>query len=215
VPPTPSSPGGHFRRFIPIAAVVVLVCAATSLYHLGSFLCREDPLDRADAIFVLAGTRMERPLEAADLYLQGYAPYVVLTRDIPDSGVLVLERRGLTFPSDAELARDTLVRLGVPPAAILLLPRNHDSTREEVQTLRELVDQRHWKRIIIVTSKLHTRRAAFAARRALVGTSATIVIRATRYDPADPAHWWRVRRDLRNVLFESQKLVAYWLSVGS
>ena len=40
------------------------------LYYGGRYLQHEDPLQKADAIFVLSGTRLERPLEAMDLYNQ-------------------------------------------------------------------------------------------------------------------------------------------------
>jgi uncharacterized SAM-binding protein YcdF (DUF218 family) len=214
VPPSPNRQGGQLRRIIRLVAVVALAAVSYACYQIGTFLYAEDPLRRADAIFVLAGTRMERPLEAADLYLKGWAPQIVLTEEVPDSGVTALERRGMPLPTNAEIARDVMVKLGVPPAAIEILPEIHDSTAHEAETFRETAVSRRWTRIIVVTSKFHTRRGGFAVRRALNGSGVEVVMRGSTYDRADPHHWWRTRADVRWVASESQKLAAYALGLG-
>ena len=180
----------------------------------GRYLQHEDPLQKADAIFVLAGTRMERPLEAVDLYKEGWAPVVVLSPGRPEWTEGMLRARGIRFPSDVELERDALVQLGLPAAAIVATNGYVDNTAQEANLLRAMVFAHHWRRVIIVTSKYHTRRAAFAFRRGLEGTGAEVVMRATRYDSSDPARWWRIRSDLRFAGSEWQKLVAYRLGLG-
>ena len=67
------------RRTILALLVLAVLAAVWFLYYGGRYLQHEDPLQKADAIFVLAGTRAERPLEAIDLYKEGYAPIVVLS----------------------------------------------------------------------------------------------------------------------------------------
>jgi uncharacterized SAM-binding protein YcdF (DUF218 family) len=68
--------------------------------------------------------------------------------------------------------------------------------------------------VIVVTSKLHTRRAGAIMRRAVEGSGAEIIMHASVLDPTDPDHWWRDHNDARSVLFETQKLAAYLLGVG-
>ena len=58
------------RRTLLALVLVAVVAAGWFLYYGGRYLQHEDPLQKSDAIFVLAGTRAERPLEAVDL-LQG------------------------------------------------------------------------------------------------------------------------------------------------
>lgn len=181
---------------------------------LGRFLYVEDPLHPADAIFVLAGTYLERPLEAADLYKTGYAPRVILSSEIMDGGELALMRRGIDVLSRAEVARDLLARIGVPPERITVLEPIHNSTSDEARSLRDLATLHHWRSVIVVTSKLHTRRARLAIRSVANGSDLQILIRATRYDQADPEHWWRSRSDLRLTISETQKLLAYALGWG-
>ena len=70
------------------------LAAVWLLYYGGRYLQHEDPLQKADAIFVLAGTRLERPFEAVDLYKEGYAPIIVLSPGRPEAGEARRQERG-------------------------------------------------------------------------------------------------------------------------
>jgi len=102
-------------------------------------------------------------------------------------------------------------QLGVPASAILQPPESVDNTGQEANMLRAMAQERHWRRVIVVTSKYHTRRAGFAFRRGLEGTGAVPIVRASRYDASDPAQWWRRRADFRFAGSEWVKLLFYRL----
>ncbi len=206
-------PGARLVGRALVFGLVGLGAILAILPFVGRFLYTEDPLQRADAIYVLAGTLAERPLEAFDLYRAGYAPLIVLSREARDGGQLALARRGIDAPDNADAARALLERLGVPAAGIIVLPNFNDSTADEAASLRGLVRNRRWHRVILVTSKMHTRRARMAMTRELAGLDVEVIARGSRYDLADPAHWWRRRGDARFVLWETEKYVAYWLGV--
>ncbi len=200
-----------------LAAFVLLLAIAGGAWFVvygGRHLQHEDHLVKADAIFVLAGTRLERPLEAVDLFKEGYAPVVVLSPGRPEPGERLVRARGIRFPTDAELVRDAMVQMGIPAAAVVATDGYVDNTAQEANLLRGMVQARGWRRVIVITSKYHTRRTAFAFRRGLEGTGAQAVIRASRHDPSDPARWWRFRADFRFVTNEWQKLIAYRLGLG-
>jgi uncharacterized SAM-binding protein YcdF (DUF218 family) len=108
-----------------------------------------------------------------------------------------------------------MVQLGIPASAIVAEDGSMDNTAEEANMLRAMVRARGWHRVIVVTSKYHVRRAGFAFRRGLEGTGAVPIMRASRYDPFDPAHWFRHRADLRYGGSEWIKLVVYWLGLGA
>jgi uncharacterized SAM-binding protein YcdF (DUF218 family) len=196
-----------------VLLVLVVLTVIGFVYYGGRYLQHEDPLRKADAIFVLAGTRAERPLEAIDLYKEGYAPIVILSPGIVEDAEVLLRTRGVRFPRQDELQRDALLQSGLPAAAILSTGGYVDNTAQEANLLRAIVQARGWRRVIVVTSKYHTRRAAFAFKRGLEGTGAEPIIRASRYDASDPARWWRYRSDVRFVLSEWQKLLAYRLGL--
>ena len=215
MPPLQPHTGGAFRRILILLCIATLGGGAYAFVHLGSFLTHEDPLLKGDAIFVLAGTRMLRPLEAADLYREGYAPLIVMTRDTVEPAVQVVARRGVRMEADAERARDVFLAMGIPGEAIVIPDRIHDSTAAEAVTLREMAERRGWRRIIVVTSRFHLRRAAFAIRRELRRTDLQVVMRASRYDPLHPDQWWTRRAEVRWILSELPKLGAYVLGLGA
>jgi uncharacterized SAM-binding protein YcdF (DUF218 family) len=214
VPPTTPPAVGRFRRTLWIAVVIALALGVAGFVCLGTFLVREDVLQPSDAIFVLGGSDMNRPLEAGDLYLAGYGKRIVLSSENRDEAATRLRARGIHYPLDSELAREALNAYGVPANAIESPPRTHDNTAAEAVTLRELARAHAWTHVIVVTEKYHTRRAGFAMRRALRGAGITVIMRASRYDPSEPERWWRHRSDIRSVMLETPKLAAYLLGLG-
>jgi len=209
VPPAAPPRGGVLRRVLLICTLAGLAGGAYVFDHLGVYLSREDPLVKADAVYILAGTRMLRPLEGADLVLAGYAPLLVMTRDTSDPAMPIVAERGHVIEADVERARDIFANMGIPRDRILIPPRPHDSTADEAITLRELALAHGWRRVIVVTSTFHLTRAGFAMRRELAGTNVEVVMRKSRYDPSVPEHWWRGRAEARWVMSELPKLIAY------
>jgi len=203
------------RLLVRLAALAafLLIIAAVAAPRLGTWLVVEDPLQKADAIFVLGGTLFERPIEAVDLYHEGWAPRMLLTRQIGDEGEAELRRRGVVYQREIDMQVDVLMRLGVPRAAIEILAEQN-STKDEAETLREVVVANRWTRVIVVTSKQHTRRARLVMNRRLADTGAQAILRASRYDRSDVDGWWRNRSTLRFTLFETQRLIAYWLRIA-
>jgi uncharacterized SAM-binding protein YcdF (DUF218 family) len=209
---------GRLRLTLPRAllALVLLVTSAAALAfpRAGSYLVETDPLSKSDVLYVLAGTKIERALEAVDLYKAGFAPEVLLSPGRREPAELMLRARGVKLPSDSEIVRDTITQLGVPPSVVVMPDGSVDNTAQEADLLRQLAAERGWHSVIVVTSKYHSRRSAFAFRRALRDTDVRIEVAPTRYDPSDPQHWWRNRADLRWVLLEWEKLVLYRLGLS-
>lgn len=213
------SPSFPVRRRLQLAFIlaILLITAAgvTAFFELGRFMAAEDPLQKADAIFVFSGTRVERPLEAYDLYRAGYAPRIVVTRAVAEQAMSFVEEKGVRIASDFDLNRTVLLQLGVPESALITPMRIHDNTAEEAETLHELVQRYHWQTIILVSSKYHLRRVALATRRELAGTGVTLIRRGSRYDTSTPDRWWHRRADIRWLMSEVPKLFAYELGLRS
>lgn len=210
-----SGSGSTFARRVLRLQALLLVLLLACAPFVGLLLVTEDPLERADAIFVLAGQRAARWLEARDLFKENYAPVVVLSGGRREDAERLAVEQGARVRSEGELARDGLIALGVPAAQVVVLPGRPDTTADEASALRGYALAHEWRRVIVVTSKLHTRRAACAMRRAVEGTPVRIVIRSTRYDEDDPARWWRRRGTIRGVMYELPALVAYLLGLGA
>lgn len=211
--PAPS-PRSRLLRRLAFAGLLALALIVLTFVRLGAFLAADDPLTKADAILVLGGTLADRPLEAADLFKQGYAPRIVLTRGPDEDAVARLRGLGIEIETQFDQNQEILKQLGVPEQALIVPDRIHDNTADEAQTLRALVDRHRWRSVIVVTSTYHLRRSGLAMRRALRGTATRVVLRGSRYDDARPDEWWKRRRDIRWVASELPKLLAYAVGLG-
>jgi uncharacterized SAM-binding protein YcdF (DUF218 family) len=127
----------------------------------------------------------------------------------------VVAGRGHVIERDADRTREIFVAMGIPRDAILIPDQVHDSTAAEAETVRELADRRGWRRVIVVTSRFHLTRSGFAMRRALGNRDVQVIMRASRYDPLTPEGWWTRRPEVRWVVSEFPKLVAYMLGLGA
>jgi uncharacterized SAM-binding protein YcdF (DUF218 family) len=139
---------------------------------------------------------------------------MVISPGIVEQAEVELRARGIRYPAEADLVRDAMVQLGIPAGVITVLPTPVDNTADEGTQMRALALARGWTNIIVVTSKYHTRRTRFAFQREFRGTNVRIQVRGSRYDGASPDDWWKHRSDLRYVLSELQKLLAYRLGLG-
>ena len=181
---------------------------------LGHILYREDTLAKSDVIYVLAGTRVERVAEAGNLYREGWAPRILLSRQISEPAEIQLRASGLRIATETEIQRDVLQQMGVPAAVIDEVTAEQVATSNEVEELAQMARLRQWRRIIVVTSNLHTARARLVMRRRLLPLGFEIIMRGSRYDDAEIDRWWSNRSDLRFVVFEAQKFLAYALGIG-
>jgi uncharacterized SAM-binding protein YcdF (DUF218 family) len=202
-------------RTVVAAFIVASLAALAFLPFAGRYLVYEDPLEKADAIVILAGARVERWLEGVDLYRAGWAPRIVISPGRMEDAEVRIRSMGIRFPSDAELARDAVLQMKVPGSAVEMLPGSLDNTAQEAAAVHQLATERHWARLIVVTSKYHTRRARFAFARQFKGSNLQILVRASHYDTSIPERWWTRRGDARYVASELEKLLAYKLGLGT
>jgi uncharacterized SAM-binding protein YcdF (DUF218 family) len=200
------------RRGALIAAPLILILALL-LPRAGAWLVVADRLEKSDAIVVLGGTMYERPLEAIELLNDGWAPRIYLFREIADWGEVELLKRGIPYTRSVDVQIDAMVRLGVPRDAIHVLDQANSTAEESTHVVR-LVTRERYSRVIIVTSKQHTRRARLVMRRRLDGTGVQVIVRPSRYDLSPVDRWWSNRSTLRFTVFETQRLLGYWIGIA-
>jgi uncharacterized SAM-binding protein YcdF (DUF218 family) len=201
------------KRFLIRGAIILaplLLLSAILLPRLGPWLVVEDPLQKADAMVVLGGTMYERQLEAVELFKAGWAPRIFLIREVSDWGEAELIERRIPYTSSVDLQVEVMERLGVPRTAIGVLEQAA-STAEESQYVLALAAREKFSRVIIITSKQHTRRARLVMNRRLAPAGVSVIVRPSRFDRSDVARWWANRSTLRFTLFETQRLVGYWI----
>ncbi len=176
---------------------VALALAAVFAEEPARWLVVRDPPGAADVALVLAGDPgYERTRTAARLWNEGQVSLLIVTGGQPSPG------------DSAASMRDTAVSLGVPRNRILI-EEVSGSTREAMLAVRPLLEALEVRRVAVVSSPYHQRRACWAARRALEDVD--IVSR-----PADPSYWspegwWRNPHSRQIVLSEHLKLAYYIL----
>lgn len=145
-----------FRSFL-FLAIALLVAALIQwravLAYLGEFLVSPQAPQSADLILVLAGDFWgPRVVKGADLAMQGYAP-VALFSGTPYQGRM-----------DGELAIEFLAKMGYPTRSFQSFGHHATSTITEAIVLRPEVERRGVKRVLLVTSAYHSRRAGIVFR---------------------------------------------------
>src|SRR5262249_31527096 len=148
--------------------------------RLGVFLVHVDPLIKADAVYVLGGARVNRALEALELYRAGYAPLIMMSNAAREAGELVLDQQGFHIPTDAARMRDPLpAQTGVPASAVAVIPDTADNTAAEAALIKPSAQRAGWRQLIVITDCATTRRAGYAFRRTF-GSAMAIAVRCSR-----------------------------------
>ncbi len=188
---------------------IVAVLLPWGVSGLGQWLVEADPLEPAKAIVVLSGRVPFRAMEAAAIYREGLAPEVWLTREAVSPEEQALQRLGVAVVRGEAYNREVLERLGVKPQAIHLLGDEVWNTVDEARLIAGELARDGGDRVIIVTSKVHSRRVR-ATWAAIVGASPKAIVRYAREEPYGARNWWRNTRDALDVSREVFGLMNVW-----
>ncbi len=196
-------PKSRARRWLLVLAfaVILVVFHSQILGALGGYLVHEDPPQKADAVLVLAGDGWgNRILTAAQLVRDGYAPKVLVSG--PDGAY------GL---HESDLAIPFAVKHGYPQS--YFVPVNHTgrSTRAEALEVMPEIRREGIRRMLLVTSNFHTRRAGRIFRE--VAPDLTILVVGAPDHNYTPDGWWHNREAQKTFLTEWEKTIASWLGI--
>lgn len=174
----------------------------------------EKRIDNADALLILSGSadHEQRAAEGAAEYLRGAAPIILITDDAQRGGWDDMEKGNPLF---VERIRRKLVARGVPAEAIVQLPGTVSGTIDEAEALAKAAEERGLKRVVLVTSEFHSRRALWTFERIAAARAEGLEVGVFI---AEPDHrypnrwtWWLSPRGVRTVAGEYVKFAAYWL----
>ena len=197
------------RWLIAMGLLVVLGIAGTWIFfRVGTWLVVEDPLEPSPVAVVLSGGMPDRAREAAIFIRTGNAKQVWVTH--PYDVTQELHELGIDYLGETFYNQSVLLHLHVPVEATRVLDPEIVNTQDEVRVISQAARDAGIHRVIIVTSKAHTRRV-HAIWNKTVGADPALIVRYARDDPFDPQHWWRHTADalqvVREVLGTGQCLV--------
>jgi uncharacterized SAM-binding protein YcdF (DUF218 family) len=190
-----------FLLFLACFAFVIYLARHPLLRVAGNFWVVDDGPAASDAIVILGDDNYEgdRAARAAEVLKAGWAPRIIA------SG-----RYLRPYASVAQLEQHDLLDRGVPASAIIPFPSRASNTREEGEAIGKFIAAHGWKRILVITSNYHTRRARYILERVLPPGTMLRVLPAqdTNYDPDN---WWRTRRGVKIFFHEwVGMIVAMW-----
>jgi uncharacterized SAM-binding protein YcdF (DUF218 family) len=185
---------------------VLLACAAVLvLRYAGDLLVASDPLPaHAQVAVALNGSitgYVARRAEAVRLLQTGVVDHVMMS--LPPSSYW-----GENIPNVAQHYFSE--RYGPKIAQkVVYCVNSANSTIEEAAALRQCLEQEDWRKIIVVTSDYHTRRARMIWRSALAKADPPFELCMHGVLDADfhPRGWWCRRRYVKTWLFETSKLL--------
>jgi len=186
-----------------VAAVLLLAAALHTqiLGGLGSYLVQAGPPEKADVALVLAGDNAgNRILTAAELVRQGYVRKVVVSGPGEVYGL-----------HECDLAIPFAVKKGYPESYFEHAEHFAHSTAEEARAVLPKLRQEGDRRIIVVTSDYHTRRAGKVFRAAAPDLTFFVVAAPDAYFSA--GGWWHNREGQKTFLTEWEKTVARWIGL--
>src|SRR5438876_7317652 len=207
---TPSAfPARRSRALLILSAVggSGLLFALMIFFGLGRVLGAEDQIGKAKALVVVSGAMPVRAIEAAKLYREGYAPEVWLTHSTEPAETL--QEMGIPFAGEDHYDTLVLIHEGVPAEAIHVLEPPIVNTADEIKVAASALARAKGEAVILVTTKVHTRRVRLLWRR-LASDQGQAIVRAASGDPFDPGHWWRNPRDALDVVREVLGVLNAW-----
>lgn len=198
-----------------VALVVVFYTAGPWLLtQAGEFLVADDtPVEAADAVVVLSTgvDYLPRLMQAAALHRQGLAGRVVINGNRKTEVHRDLEAQGYAPPSAwYEDGISVLEFLGVERSNIVpVSAEDAYDTVSEARIVGGVLAKSDIRRLIITTSKFHTRRS-LAIWSYLHDQRFELQVIPAENDPFEVDGWWHYGRQIKQVLAEYGAWLYFW-----
>ncbi|MBL4753515.1 MAG: YdcF family protein [Flavobacteriales bacterium] len=173
----------------------------------GAWLIVEDPLEPADAIFLLGGGAFDRVNETAKLLEQGIADKVICSGSWV-SGVLKILKMEY---KEAEVSRLGLVNnhgIAVENVDVIL---EGTSTKEESELILAYCKKNQFKTVIVLSSTFHTRRVSDVFKPLLEPEGIKVIIHGAPSSSYNEDEWWKDEGGMIMVNNEYMKHIYYFL----
>jgi uncharacterized SAM-binding protein YcdF (DUF218 family) len=192
--------GGTASFFIILVLGVMFL--ELGLTALGAMLIISDPQHEADAVVVLSGGGLGRLEEAAKLYEEKYASWVILTETGASSA---------DFGLYSEIDKIEVVRLGVPVDQIIVTEQHVNDTGDEARVVRKVAQSRGITSLLVVTDPFHSLRTRLIFRERFSGSDIRVYIRPVRGHWYRSTSWWLSRVGWEATMGEYLRLFYYFI----
>lgn len=175
------------------------------------FIFVADEPRKADLIIAVGGSYPQMPEKAAELYREGFAPYVLTTgrfthnlghfRGVSDKK----EFYDKPYVTECDFYYDVLTRNGVPEAAIIREDKS-EYTRANAELSRALVDEKGLKAdtVLVVCKSFHARRCQMFFQSAF-GKSEVLMIPVDIRTGEGRDDWFKSEKGIQRILGEVKR----------
>lgn len=132
--------------------ILFIICLFTVLYISKGYLVVDEAPKQADVIIVLSGDE-SRLAKGAQLYKEGYADYVLLTR-----------------ANEEFITKEEAINFGIPESQIIL-EEEATSTYTNATYAKSLLEEYQFNSSLVVSSDYHMRRTKLSFERVFEGTN--------------------------------------------
>lgn len=183
-----------FLSWLVAIVLIVVIFGFAGFVGIGYYLSPQNEAQKSDAIVVVSGGQTtSRAQKGIELFKQGYAPVVIFSGAALDDG-----------PSNAFAMREQALAAGIPSDRIYIDEISQNTYENAIHT-KEIINTIGAKKIILVTSPYHQRRANQTFR-AVLGQSYEVLGVSAFDDRWSKSQWWRRGFPLFITLSELWKL---------
>jgi hypothetical protein len=160
---------------------------------LAKFLVVDDTPEPVDVLITLGGDP-DRELYAAELYMQGLAPKIIMTG----------------YGQSARQMAGRAIKAGVDEKDIMIENKS-ESTYDNALYSRDIVLKNNFKSAIVVSSPYHMRRSKLVFNRVFRHSGVKLIYCSSKKSDFNPDGQCRSKIDRHKVKREYLKLTYYWL----
>ena len=199
--------------FLLCVLIGVFLLSDKILKYIGETLIYDDtPIESDTAVILNTGVEYyPRLIEAASIYKKGLVKKIVINGNRKTDSLRELEAMG--FERSCPWYEDSvriLEVLGVPGYDVIhVSAEDAYDTVSEAEAVGEDIVKQGYEKIILITSKFHTRRAEHIWKEMYKG-KLNIASVSAKTDPFDPSSWWKQGRQVRWVLAEYGAWIFYY-----
>lgn len=178
------------------ATLFLLIIFLFIFFFLGSFLSPQDKLEKSDIIIVISGgDTIGRTAEGIKLLKQKYAPYILFSGAARSGEV-----------SNAEYMKNYAMKNGVSKSKIFIEEKS-TSTYENALFVKDILKEYNFKKIILVTSPYHQKRA-YMNFNYVLGNDYAIINHSSIDLNWESGEWWKNKKSI-DITFEEISRVIY------
>lgn len=175
------------------------------------FIFTADEPRKADLIIAVGGSYPQIPERAAELFCEGFAPYILTTGRFAHS---LGHFRGVShkrdtysapYVTECDFYRDVLTRNGVPESAIIREDKA-EYTRANAELSRAIADEKGLKTdtVLVVCKSFHARRCKIFFQSSF-GKSEVLMIPTDIGTGEDSADWFKTEKGITRILGELKR----------